>query len=132
LHRRQASAWRPAGNRYNYSGVKEIDIQNVNSKISIISNSCLYAWTTTIRSHINDKANCPECTGHFNNRGLCLLSSTPIYIYVRWDYQRFLRKAKMVHGDKYNYDKVNPDHIHERRSKVSIYCNTFFMSGPRK
>lgn len=36
----------------------------------------------------------------------------------------FLNRAHTIHGNKYNYDDVKPEHIENSRSKVPIKCNT--------
>lgn len=42
----------------------------------------------------------------------------------RWTLERFLERAYEIHGDKYNYSAITPDHINGYRSKVPLTCNT--------
>lgn len=94
------------GDKYNYDNVKESDIQTIRSKITIVCNKCSYEWTTAINTHING-ANCPECAGR-----------------VDWNYDRFLRRAAIAHGNKYNYDRINPNDVRNSKSRVTVICNT--------
>jgi len=45
--------------------------------------------------------------------------------------EEFVQKSKEIHGDKYDYSKVNYVHSH---TKVKIYCNVhneYFEQTPR-
>lgn len=41
----------------------------------------------------------------------------------RYTLDIFLQRAKIIHGNKFNYDKIRPDHIITAQSKVPITCN---------
>jgi predicted Zn-ribbon and HTH transcriptional regulator len=46
--------------------------------------------------------------------------------YPKWTLERFLMRAVQIHGEKYDYNKISPDHINGYRSKVSLTCKTCF------
>jgi hypothetical protein len=89
--------------------ITEDIITNVNFDVIIIWNSCHYCWNSTIKNHINGKSRCTYCSDN-----------------VPWNYERFLEKARNIHGDKYNYAKVTHDHIQKAQSEVSLICNKCF------
>lgn len=41
----------------------------------------------------------------------------------KWAYDNFMRIAKEMHGNRYNYTKVKPEHIKNAHSKIPIKCN---------
>ena len=43
--------------------------------------------------------------------------------YPKWTLERFLESARLIHGIKYNYDKVRKDHFNGKESKVPLKCN---------
>lgn len=49
------------GDKYDYSQIKEQDINGVNSLIIIRCKNCNYQWTSTINNHINIKRECIYC-----------------------------------------------------------------------
>ena len=72
-------------NKYDYSLV---DYVNNHTKVKIICNiHGIFEQQPT--HHVNRKQNCPSCTGHKTNTNL------------------FIKKAKLIHGNKYDYTKVN-------------------------
>ncbi len=83
--------------RYDYSLV---EYQGTNIKVKII---CRIhgEFQQTPNSHINNKCGCPKCAG------LCFSS------------EDFITKARVLHGDKYDYSKVNYIRYDE---KVIILC----------
>lgn len=94
------------GDRYNYDKIKEINIRNKHSEIVVICNICKYEWITTIEYHVIKKHNCPSCTNH-----------------VKWTYDRFMCKAREIHGNKFNYDKITTKDIVGNLSHVPVICN---------
>jgi len=74
--------------------------------VTIICKRCCHEWQMTITSHIHGKHGFPSCSN-------C----------VPWNYDRFLQKAKEVHGNKFYYEKVTPEHIVNNLSNVPIICN---------
>ena len=87
------------GDKYDYSKAEYV---NSSTKVCIICPIHGEFWTTP-NAHIIAKHNCPKC-------------SHPSYKKERED---FIREAKEVHGDKYDYSKVK--YINSR-SKVCIIC----------
>lgn len=87
------------GGLYNYSLV---NYQNSSTKIKIIC-SVHGEFEQTPNNHISQKQGCPICAGNklMNKRG-------------------FVEKAKDVHGNIYDYSKVN---YTGNKSKVIINCN---------
>ncbi|CAH6419611.1 Hypothetical protein HVR_LOCUS680 [uncultured virus] len=94
------------GEKFNYDDVLPEHIKGVNSEISLACNDCDYHWKTKLHLHINGRCNCPSCAGN-----------------ALWTYERFILKAREMHEDKFNYDKVTPNHIKGCRSRVPIMCN---------
>lgn len=94
------------GNKYDYSLVKPEHIKGVKSHIPITCNECGYQWNPCIDAHINRRTGCPECAGN-----------------APWTYDRFIKSAVNIHGDKFNYSCVTPEMIIGKDSAVSIICN---------
>lgn len=68
---------------------------------------CSYKWRPTIGNHIYRKSCCPNCSGK-----------------ALWTFDRFILKAKEVHGDKYDYSEIIPDDIQGVKSHIMIICKT--------
>lgn len=85
------------GNKYDYSKVVYTGIKD---KIIIIC-PVHGEYTTTMDMHIQGK-NCPMCVGG-----------------VRQTLEEFITKAKVTHGDRYDYSKVN---YINNSTKVKIIC----------
>ena len=93
------------GKKYDYSKVKKEDIINAYTKIPITCAVCLYFWrSTNIHDHLNNRG-CPDCAGN-----------------IPWTLNRFLEKARIIHGDIYDYSMIKEEHIQGRDSKISIIC----------
>lgn len=93
------------GNKYNYNLITLEHIHNKLSKIPIICNTCDYQWNSSIYNHINRGHGCLECANQ-----------------VPWSLERFIRKGTEIHGDKYDYHQITPEHIKGYKSKVPIIC----------
>lgn len=91
--------------KFNYSQVKEHHINGAESNVPITCNVCYYEWEPTINNHLNGKRGCPDCAGN-----------------APWTLQRFLTKAKKIHGDKYDYSCITEDHIKNSKSRIPIIC----------
>jgi hypothetical protein len=89
------------GNKYNYD---LIEYKNSISKVNIFCNDCKNIFQQTPGMHISGSG----CK-------ICHLKS------LTHNSQDFIKKAIVVHGDKYNYDSVE---YKTSRIKVKIYCNT--------
>jgi predicted Zn-ribbon and HTH transcriptional regulator len=94
------------GEKYDYSLVKEEHITGAYSSIPVICKQCGYNWCPTINNHINHGHGCPDCGG-----------------IIRYTLERFLQRARSVHGDRYNYTLITSDMIHDAYSKLPIICN---------
>ena len=88
------------GDRYDYSKAEYI---NATTKVCIICPEHGEFWQTP-NNHIHGThpQNCPKCVGG-----------------VRSNVDDFVKKAKEIHGDKYNYSKVE---YKNNRTKVCIIC----------
>ena len=73
------------GDKYDYSKVEYI---NNRTKVCIICPIHGEFWQTPI-NHINNKNGCPKC-------GNNMISV-----------EEFIKRARKIHGDKYDYSKVN-------------------------
>lgn len=90
------------GNKYCYSKVKYV---NYDTKVCIICPIHGEFWQTP-HNHLNGK-NCPICSKNNRNKKLFLTTD------------KFIAKSKQVHGDLYDYHKVNYKNSH---TKVCIVC----------
>lgn len=86
------------GDRYDYSKVNYI---NTHTKVCIICPEHGEFWQEP-NVHINQRCGCPYCFGK-----------------IKSSKEEFIRKAKEVHGDKYDYSKVEYVNAH---TKVCIIC----------
>lgn len=95
------------GNAYNYDQIREEDIKGDKSKIPLKCNTCLYEWAPIIGSHINSKSGCPNCAAN-----------------VSWTLEKFLDRAKEIHGNAYDYSQIREEHIRGHKSRIPLKCNT--------
>lgn len=95
---------RAHGELYDYSLVKYI---NGNKQIDIICKTH-GIFKQTARAHMAGQG-CPKCTQSGN------------WIYGRSSQERFISRAKAIHGDKYDYTKVNYVKV---MAKIIITCKT--------
>ena len=91
------------GNKYDYSKVEYI---NSNTKVCIICPEHGEFWQTP-QAHVRGNC-CPKCA--LENRTLNTRSSV----------EEFIEKAREIHGDEYDYSKVN---YINARTKVCIVCS---------
>ena len=91
------------GDKYDYSKVEYI---NNSTKVCIICPEHGEFWQSP-NNHLSKKQNCPKC-------GLEHLSKIKSL-----NMQEFIKKAKEIHGDKYDYSKVK--YINSK-TKVCIIC----------
>lgn len=94
------------GNEFNYSKVEEKDIINANSRITVICRKCEYEWRPRISEHIIKGSKCTSCAG-----------------YAKMTLKIFLKKAREIHGCKYNYDQLKEEDFKNNKSKLKISCN---------
>ena len=87
------------GDKYDYS---KVDYRGAKTKVCIIYPIHGEFWQTP-DDHINGKHDCPKCV-HKNDK---------------YTLQEFINNAKQVHGNKYDYSKVN---YINNITKVEIIC----------
>lgn len=93
------------GDKYDYTKVEYI---NNHTKVCIICSEHGKFWQTP-GNHISNKRDCPIC-------GKLIKSNK-----LRKTTEDFIKRAKLVHNDKYDYSKV----VYTRRKdKVTIICPT--------
>lgn len=99
-------------NKYDYS---KSDYKGITSKICIICPEHGEFWQVP-QNHLNGQG-CPKCANL--RKGMYQVGTT----------ESFIEKAKKVHGDKYDYSKVN---YVNNREKVCIICPEHgeFMQKP--
>ena len=93
-----AKAKKIHGDKYDYSKVKYIDTK---SKVCVVCPEHGEFWQTP-HNHLSGQG-CPKC-------GVEKQTSTK---------EEFIKKAKEIHGDKYDYSKVDYSNAH---TKVCIIC----------
>lgn len=86
------------GNKYDYS---KVVYKKASEKVVIICREHNYEFEQTPNSHLGGSG-CPICGGVY-----------------RMPKEEFIEKAKQVHGDKYDYSKVNFKNL---TTKVTIIC----------
>ena len=86
------------GDRYDYS---KVEYANANKKVCIICPEHGDFWQTP-SAHLNGKQGCPKCYGN--------IKSTT---------EEFIKKSRLIHGDKYDYSKVE---YNGNKTKVCIIC----------
>ena len=90
------------GNKYDYSKVEYV---NAHTKVCIICPKHGEFWQTP-NSHLNGRG-CSKCKGE----AIAIRNSLTT--------EEFIKKAKEIHGDKYDYSKV--EYI-DSRTKICIIC----------
>ena len=90
------------GNKYDYSNV---DYKNNRTKVIIIC-KVHGDFLMAPSSHTNAKRGCPQC-------------SNILHPNIKKTTDQFIQEAKAIHGDKYDYSKVDYTNSH---SKVIIRC----------
>ena len=93
------------GDKYDYS---KVEYKNSNEKICIICPIHGEFWQIP-SSHISNASGCPKCA---NNQ--------------RYSKEEFIETAKLVHGDKYDYSKVE---YKNNYTKVCIICDKTDKNG---
>ena len=89
---------------YDYSQITEQHIKGCDSHIPIKCKICQYQWFPTINAFISDKSHCSSC-------------ATKI-----WTLNNFLKKAREIHEDIYDYSQITEQHVKSCDSRVPIKC----------
>lgn len=87
------------GDKYDYS---QIEYKNTKTKVKIFCKKCQKYFKQIASDHINNKSGCFNCCGN-----------------KRKTTEQFIQKAKQIHGDKYDYSKVN---YIQNKKPVIIIC----------
>ncbi len=93
------------GDKYDYSNVKYI---GCDEKIIIICNNCNEKFLQIPSSHLNGRG-CKKCGIKKRSRKRALTK------------ENFIKKAKAIHSDKYNYSKVK--YYENNSTYVELLCN---------
>lgn len=88
------------GDKFDYSKVEYV---NCDTNVCIICPEHGEFWQTPY-THIHSKKACPKCSGN-----------------VKYSTEEFIKKAKEIHGDKYDYSKVEYVNAY---TKICIICQT--------
>lgn len=102
------------GDKYDYSLVSTT-FKNRITKVEIICNQCDNHFFVQPTYHIHDRRGCPKCASKLLGQKL---SKTKLH--TDNPTEEFIRRAKLIHGDKYDYSKVNYINLN---TKVEIFCN---------
>jgi len=89
-------------NRFNYTLMKPSST-SVRDYVPIKCNTCERVWMPTIDAYVMNEESCAECT-----------KQQP------WTSRRFMKYAKFIHGDAYEYDQTTL--ISGLNSRVSVTC----------
>ncbi len=90
------------GDKYDYSKTEYVTMEK---KILIICPEHGEFWQ---RPHLHlSHSNCPKCAAYFKKRNKKLTT------------EEFIKKAKLVHGDKYDYSLVDYKDV---KTKIKIIC----------
>ena len=98
------------GDKYDYSNT---NYEHSLKKVKIKCNNCQEIFPIVASNHINIKSSRGKASGCYNcfkQNHSVLLASTR---------EKFIEKAKEIHGYKYDYSKTNYEHSHK---KVEIIC----------
>ncbi len=89
---------------YDYSMIKEF--KNKDSKITLMCNKCINIVTPSINNHINGRYGCSGCYGN-----------------LPYTLDTFIKKSKVIHGEKFDYSKIKDTNIKGANSLVPLKCN---------
>jgi very-short-patch-repair endonuclease len=75
---------------YEFRGFVDTFTTIIDTRIIVVCSKCENEWTPTLNNFLNNNKGCPKCNGG-----------------VRSNTEEFIKKARLKHGDKYDYSKVN-------------------------
>lgn len=91
--------------KYDYSQITDQHVHN--NMLTIICNLCSYKFTSSIKGHLTNEL-CYNCERE-----------------SVWTVYRFIQEATLIHGDKYDYSLVKPEHLKFiRTDHIPIICKT--------
>lgn len=88
-----------------FSYVNVMDPINSTSEITIKCNDCNENFESTIKQHFSSPRHCPNCSE-----------------YARYNYDRFIKKARKVHSRRYSYPELNRDSEITAKKRILIVC----------
>ena len=97
---------RTHGDKYDYSKVDPTSNISCKAKVPIICKKCNCEWSPSVVEHVRGTG-CPRCSRRTSSM-TC---------------EMFINESKKIHGDKYDYSEVTPEHIKNTNSKVPITCS---------
>lgn len=93
------------GDKFDYSKINYI---NSKTKVEIICNACGRSFTQQPTSHLMGHG-CPYCARQ------------------KVDYEDFLERAKLAHGDKYDYSKVDFENMYYKKIRITCPAHGDFL-----
>jgi very-short-patch-repair endonuclease len=103
------------GNKYDYS--KSL-YKNTDTKLIIIC-PIHGEFEQTPYKHVRRKQGCPQCAKEKNSKRLVSRNKKKIYKKPTLTTEQFIEKSREVHGNKYDYSKVN---YKGNKNKITIIC----------
>ena len=97
------------GDKFDYSRVR---YKRADRKVDIICNSCKAVFPQTPTKHVSRGQGCPICGGTKKRTT-----------------EEFISNARLIHGNRYNYDLVN---YINNKTKVNIICTVCDNIFPQK
>lgn len=91
--------------KYDYSNNSSATITSTNSYLKIICRICGRNWEAKFCSHYYNKRGCADCS-----------ERSPYTL------ERFVSKAKAIHGNRFDYSKLKPKDVINSSSRVLIIC----------
>ena len=95
-------------NKYDYS---QSTYKGLYKKIKIVCNTCLSSFEQTIKCHLLSTDCCPFC-------------------YISQFKNKFISESKAIHGDKYDYSKIDYKNADTRVKILCKKCNKYFSQKP--
>ena len=102
------------GNMYDYS---KVIYKNMSHKVCIICTEHGEFYQTPL-SHIFNRSGCPICGLKKAHSKLAISKN------------EFIKKARLVHGDKYDYSKANYINSHTKIDIFCKVCGSYFFQTP--
>lgn len=93
--------------KYNYENTDLLMVKGKRHKINTTCNLCGHIWMVTIDNHVYNKTGCPNCGGN-----------------LQWTEEKFLQRAKEIHGPKYTYYPKAPGIAMNSSTQFQLLCNT--------
>lgn len=95
------------GDKYDYSKIDKNKTMLSSEKFPIKCNNCKFEWSVKVNNHIGLETGCPNC----------------VIVNRRYNIHKFLKNAEYVHGNKYDYSKIDKNQINSCHDKIEVTCN---------